>query len=57
MPEEEGLGRISSDTGCAGVCDKEDLEGYALKMVKMMREEGERLAASYVNFYFQTVQW
>ena len=31
---------------------KEDLEGYAFEDGEDTREEGERLAASYVNFYF-----
>ena len=31
---------------------KEDLEGYAFEDGEDAREEGERLAASYVNFYF-----
>ena len=36
---------------------KEDLEGYAFEDGEDTREEGERLAASYVNFYFSMVQW
>lgn len=36
---------------------REELEGYVFEEGEDVREEGERLAASYVNFYFPTVLW
>ena len=32
--------------------NREELEGYVFEEGEDVREEGERLAASYVNFYF-----
>ena len=41
-----------SDKYLKSTITKEDLDGYTFEEGEDMREVGERLAASYVNFYF-----